>query len=398
MRNSKVLCIVKKELKDMFRDRRTIIMSIIIPLVLVPAILMGTFYFTGQQVKKTETEPIAVAYQGAASVKNFLISQPLVEVKDLDAAQAVREKKVEVGLVGEELPSGVKVYLYFDMTNIKTQGKMDRVRGLLNLLDEQLAEQKVRDLGGEPTEVLHPVSVEDKDLTPPGGLFRFVLSTFLPFAVVVYGIAANAYLAADVGAGEKEKGTLEPLLSLPVSRGEIALGKALSLSALGFITVALMLLAILLVMSWGMPWIAPSIAPSEQINHQGTSLNLGVSFFLLVALAGLLLSLAAGSLSWVLSIYSRNIREAQLYISYLPLIVVIPLVAINAVALNSVESPLWSYFLPLVNVYSLTRDLLLASAKPILILWTLVSNLLFCVVALYLSSRILQQESVILRR
>lgn len=394
MRKSKVLCIVKKELKDMFRDRRTIIMSIIIPLVLVPAILMGTFYFTGRQVKKTETEPIAVAYQGAASVKDFLISQPLVEVKDLDPAQAVREKKVEVGLVGEELPSGVKVYLYFDMTNIKTQGKMDRVRGLLNLLDEQLAEQKVRDLGGEPTEVLHPVSVEDKDLTPPGGLFRFVLSTFLPLAVVVYGIAANAYLAADVGAGEKEKGTLEPLLSLPVSRGEIALGKALSLSALGFITVALMLLAILLVMSWGMPW----IAPSEQINQQGTSFNLGVSFFFLVALASLLLSLAAGSLSWVLSIYSRNIREAQLYISYLPLIVVIPLVAINAVALNSVESPLWSYFLPLVNVYSLTRDLLLASAKPILILWTLVSNLLFCVVALYLSSRILQQESVILRR
>lgn len=380
----------------MLRDRRTIIMSIVIPLVLVPAILLGTFYFTGREVKKAGAEPVVIAYQGALSLKNFLLSQPRVEVKDLDPEPAVRERKAEVGLVGKDTSAGgFKVDLYFDMTNVKTQGKMDTVWGLLSLFEETLAREKVQELGGEPTAVLHPLSVAEKDLTPPGGLFRLALAAFLPLMLVIYGIAANAYLGADIGAGEKEKGTLEPLLSLPASRGEIALGKVLSLSALGFLTVALMLLAILATMVVGSPW----ILPVEQMGGQpNLSFNLGASFFLLVALAGLLLSLASSSLSWVLSVFSRNIREAQLYISYLPLALVIPLIVLNAITINSVDTPLWSYFLPLVSVYSMTRDLLLSSAQPLLILWTLLSNLIFCAVALYLSSRILQREGVIIRR
>lgn len=389
-----VLSVLKKELKDMLRDRRTIIMSVVIPMILLPALLIGAFYFAGRQEEELETEPLVIAYQGEETFSTFYQSLPLTEIKQLDPERAVQEREVEVGLRGEKSASGYKISLYFDLTNPRTSGRLERVREILRLFDEHLAAQEVEELGGAPEEVLHPLQVEDRDLTPPGGVFRFMLSTFLPLVIVVYGIAANAYLGADIGAGEKERGTWEALLSLPVRRTEIALGKSLALSSLGFLTVLIMLLATLVVTATGVEWFWPPEAAAQA----SSSLNLGAGFFPLVILAGLFLSLSSGSLTLALSVFSRNIREAQLYISYLPMALIIPLLIINITAVSSGNIPSWSYFIPMVNVYSLIRDLLLGSWKPLLGSGVLLSNLLFSGAALYFASAILQRESVILRK
>jgi len=313
--------VLRKELTDNFRDRRTLVNALLTSL-LGPLMLFMLLFIIGQTLGGSVERPLELPVAGAEHAPDLVafMQQNNVTLSEApaDPEAAVRAGDADVVLLidpsySERLASGLPapVQLVIDSSRQSAGPSATRARALLERYAGQLAALRLQARGVSPS-VVQPLALEEADMATPesrAAQLLNVLPYFLIFAVFVGGMG----LTIDVTAGERERGSLEPLLVNPVRRGELVLGKLLA-------GLAPTMLSVLLSLA-GFAAVINLFALGEQL---GVRLSLGLPALSAIFLITLPIMLLAAALQMIIATASRSVKEAQSYLGFLPLIPALP--------------------------------------------------------------------------
>ena len=331
--------VLRKEVLDSLRDRRTMAMVLFFPL-LGPFVLASTFSLVTSQAREVEEKPLAlpvVAPERAPNLMAFLAERDVqVKPPPADPAQAVRAGDADVVLEipadhGEALRQGrpAPVVLYLDRSRQSARPAAARVRSLLEGYSRRIGVQRLLVRGVHPAAVT-ALAVEEEDLATPQSRAALILSMLPYFLVMALFIGGNS-VGIDATAGERERGSLEPLLLHPVPRSAVVLGKLGATAAFS---------AVALVESTVGFGLVPHFVRMEQL---GFSIRLDPTVLvgIVLLLAPLVLLVAAFIL--MVGSRARTFRAAQASVSFMMLVPATPGIVL---ALVPVKLKLWMLAVP----------------------------------------------------
>ncbi len=387
----RIWIVFSKEARDNLRDRRSMFSALGSSLI-GPIILLVVIVLVGKSVfKDVQGAPLKLAVSGAENAPNLtqFLEQHEVEVQDppADPEQAVRNGDLDLVLVipasyAQDFPSGrpATVRMVLDTSRQSATSVVERARSLLNAYDNQVAAMRLLARGINP-EVINPLVVERVDVATPQSQAVIFLN-MMPYFIVLVVFVGGMYVIIDTTAGERERGSLEPLLINPVTRAEFVLGKLAA--ALPFATFAVFttLLAFYLTFNF---------FPLE--DYIGFQLTLSGPALVGIFLLALPMILLASALQMIIATFTRSFKEAQTYVSFLPLIPALPGIGL---AFLPVKANLWTMLIPTFGQQLLINQLM--RGEPISGMNVLVSTLVtiaLAIVLILLAIRLYKQERVL---
>lgn len=344
-----------KEVLENLRDRRVVFSAFFFGVLLAPAIFALTTTLASNRIMRTQDEPVKLPLSGAQHAPNLVrfLQEHGVEVQRLDvsaerAIQSVRVGEHELVLLigadyGERLRAGeaAPLELIVDTANTQAAGVTERARRLLDAYSSQLASLRLLVRGINP-EVVQPIELRMLDVATPAGRSLLVLGMMTYFCLMSM-LMGGFYLAIDTTAGERERGSLEPLLGLPVRRSELILGKILAASS--FMAVSLLLTLI----SFG---VALAFIPLEVL---GMSANFGPQIILKVFCVMVVFVPLGAGLMTVVASFTRSNREAQTWLSF---VLLVPIAPIMFAVINSTRPTAGLMAIPSLSQHLLATSLL----------------------------------------
>ena len=384
------LAILRKELKDHLRDRRSILSGLIMP-VLGPLILLLMFTLMASWVR--EDRPLTVPVAGGQNAPNLIAflqrAGATVETAPADYEAQVRDGKLDLALAvpddyGKEFGAGrsAPVQLIADSSRNKSRPQVYRARRLLEAYVRRMSALRMIARGVSPM-LVAPLDLTDVDLATPEKTAANVLSMiplFLLMAVFVGGL----HLAIDATAGERERGSLEALLVNPVSRGAVVAGK--------WLAVVLATAAAVLISLAGFK-LAIARVPLQDL---GVKFHLGLPEALGLLAACLPLCLFAAALQMTLALFARTFKEAQTYLSMLMLV---PIVPATFLSLQPIKSTLWAMLVPVLGQTLLMSDVLRGERAPLTWFGLAALSTGLCAAALLAwAARLLRSEKIVFGR
>ena len=401
---NKIRIIFHKEMKEVLRDRKTLVFIIILPTVVIPLLLHLVFNYMQKKDReaRTETLKIAIVHQERLPdlVRLFrddegfdLIEEPLAE-SDLRAA--IKERKIKLGLVfpedAEELIHGnfqLPITAYHNNASL-TSKALPRVRTLLEKYGEKLQTHRLEALGlDNPLHqegVITPTVLKEVGIADKREIIGEAAGGMLPYFFIVFCFLGSLYPAIDIGAGEKERGTLETLLLTPVPRVYLVLGKFFVVFTTGIVASLLCLVSI---------WVWITLEGKAAVGVMGEVIS-SVSPLDLALIGVLLLPMAAvfASLLLSVSIYAKNFKEANSYMAPLNLLCIFP--AFIAM-LPGVELT-WKWaMVPVTNISLAIKELVKGTVDYNMIGVIFLSTAVFALLAFGFCVKWFQREQVLFR-
>ena len=411
LRWSFVWQVARKELLSTVRDRRALLSSILLPLLLIPLFTVGlplllTSALGGQG---QERQRVGVIGTLPAALHARLTTDAAGEVGVLlvpvsDPVKAVRDGTVQAVLkVTEPLPTragqrAATVQLYAKLGNLKAEsGVIGKLRGVLNAYNSALvaADLKRR---GVPADFLTPVRVQTIDASRPQEAASGQLAFLVPMFLLQFILAGSMATAIDSTAGEKERGTLEVLLVSPIRRAEVVVGKLLATSAAALTSAGFGLIGLLvsgvvsaLLLRGG----AGKLSGAMNSGGLGGQLSVTPGSLAVLALMALSAALLLSALLIAVSIFARSYKEAQTYITPITLLILLPAVALQFSDFIG-RGPLL-YAVPVVNAMVVILDVVKGVPNTEAALLAVGVNLLFTGLLVLLAVRSFGREQVIFR-
>jgi sodium transport system permease protein len=348
-----LLIVFGKEFLENLRDRRTLVSALLFGPLFGP-LLFGLMVsrMLNQSVVESD-EPLRLTISGsehAPGLTRYLEAQGVkltrAALSENQARAAVRAGTAQVVLIVPEefgprflAATPAPVLLIADSADSQTRKSADRARILLGGYSSTIAQLRLQARGVNPLLAV-PVAVNEADVATPTGRAVVVLG-FMTYFVLFAVLMGGLYLAIDSTAGERERGSLEALLSLPVARSSLVGGKILATCAYMCISLALSLAAFVCVFHF---------VPLERL---GMSANLSLSTALILfAICLPFVPLGAALMTFVAS-FTRSYREAQ---TYLATVLLVPTLPIAFASIYSLKTQAALMFIP-----SLSQHLLMTS-------------------------------------
>ena len=393
-----MLVIFRKELTDTLRDRRTLISMIAVPLVLFPVLIGISARVMRTQITKAQEKVLRIAVEtsgNAAGFATILKNDPKVSVREdlsADSAQALIATDSLDGLIVfapdfdrqvAELQPG-KVTLTFKLaerTNIEKQ----RMSALLDRYAQSLRAERFRKLNIDES-VIRVLDIDERNLASAREKIAEVLGGFLPYIFILFCFMGSLYPAIDLAAGEKERGTLETLLTSPVTTMQILVGKLGVVVLTGIATAGVALLGMYL----GMVQIRE--IPPELLKVAYDILRWRVIVVLLTLLLPLTIFFAAMLLS--VCIFAKSYKEAQSLVTPMMIVVIVPIFLgmMPGMVLDRGTS-----LIPILNVSLATKAIIAGTLKPFLLMEVYGSLILLAALGLYVCAWIFDREQTIFR-
>jgi sodium transport system permease protein len=386
--------VFQKEVLDNLRDRRTlgsaVIGALLGPLmILLIIIILGQVFF-----KEGAQKPLVLPVVGAEHAPNLIefLRQQNAEIVagPADPATAVRNGDVELVLVipgdfGADFSAGrpATVQIVEDSSRQSASLAVNRTRNLLNAYSRQISALRLVARGVSPA-VIQPLTIESLDTATPQSqvlIFLNALPYFLMFAL----FSGGAGVIIDSTAGERERGSLEPLLLNPARRRDVVLGKLLA---------ALPFAGAVLLLTLGAYAVIFNLIPLEDFIGFRLSIDpLALAGIFLVCLPMIVL---ASALQMIIATFARNFKEAQTYVGFLPLVPALPGLGL---AFIPVRPDLWTMLIPTFGQQILINQFM--RAEPVSLANVLVSAGVTLALALGLvavSMRLYEREQIVLAR
>jgi sodium transport system permease protein len=401
---SPALVVFRKELRDTLRDRRTLVAMVVVPLLLFPLLMVGMAKFSQSRAAEARDKTLEVAVADAeagpggrgSGLAEHLRQEPglrVTEVQDVTALpERVRSEELDAAIV---VPAGygaaVAAHQPAPVQLLhKSSDDFDiprtRIEQALGRFEQKLLDERLRGLGIEPRS-LDPIDIQRTDVVSSRELFGKLLGGLLPYMFIIFCFTGGMYPAIDLAAGEKERGTLETLLSSPASRLQIALGKFAVVTLTGFTSALLATVGMYVSVQQGIEGIPPAILAAIQ-----SVLAPGTIALVLALLLPLSVFFAAALL--MLSLYARSYKEAMSVISPLMIVVVVP----AAIALApGVRLGLVTALVPVLNVSLATREIIAGTAEPLHLALVFASLLLLAAGGMVACARWFSREDIVFR-
>ena len=437
MRLAPVLTIARKELLEILRDRRTLMLMIGLPVLVYPLMMIGFSKLQESQSDAQEARQSVVAVWGtlpgglpaALAADHQLVVRPgeglagdvraafeagtarpapLVDAPGDDprrkrrggrraggereqdnpvlalARSVVASRQADAVLIAwpgadRAVAEGAsaQVSLYFDSVREESATAVERLETALEEYRDHVVagRQRARSLpGGFST----AVEILRRDVAPPARQAGRILGAFLPFLLISLSLFGGFYPAVDLTAGEKERGTLQTLLCAPLRPIEIVTGKFLAVWAIALTT------ALVNVTSLGLTVVRLL---------RSTALTVPPSAFLLTAVMLVPVTLTTAALFIAVAVFARDFKDGQNFLTPVYMLLVIPA---GTTMLPGVELNPWTAFVPIVNIALLVKALLVGEWRGDLVFLALLSSAAFAALAMMLAVRVFEREQVLL--
>ncbi|HXL22730.1 MAG TPA: ABC transporter permease [Candidatus Dormibacteraeota bacterium] len=392
--------VYRKELTEWLRDRRTLISTVLVPLLAFPILMVGMISLTSVMIGKAEKEIPKVMVLGGEDSPQIL--QKLREVDKLEIVPAsddykkrISEKEIRAAV---DIPKGFDsalsrgeeqtVKIYFYEGEIKSSFGADHVEKFFKdyrdtVVASRLASRNV------PASIIKPFEVKQENVAPPEKVSGAALGGILGYMVILLSMTGAIYPAIDLTAGEKERGTMETILSSPISRLDLVLGKFFLVLSASLTT------AILAIFSMGTSFYV--VGRSGLVSSkEGASLQLhiGLSTVLSVFLMALPLAVFFAAVLLTISLFAKSYKEAQSYLTPMTFVVVIPAVAS---LLPGVELTPKLALIPILSTSLVCKEIVAGTFHWNYIILILLSSSVYAAAGLFLAVKMFQRESVLFR-
>ncbi|MEO0145699.1 MAG: ABC transporter permease subunit [candidate division WOR-3 bacterium] len=377
-----------KEIVEIMRDRRAIISMILVPLVAIPVILIAVSYFTASAMSRIEKAPHPVAIRPNFPIQgldSLLVEEGLSPFPSDSPRSDVETGKADVGIWGERRDDGmILATLYHDASDESSEYSLAKVTAVLDSAREMNLRDNMEALGA-PGWMWRPLSVREENVAPPQRMTGYILGTLLGYILVLLVFTGGMYPAMDLVAGERERHTIEILLSAPVSRSVIVSSK-ISAVALASLVTGLLNLA-----SYGLCFVfAGTLSP--ELSELTKEMSPNSAGFLVLFLSVVPLAIFAASLEVALASYAKSYREAQTYLTPLSLIVIFPAMAsmMPGAQLTSLGA-----LVPIYNTAMAIKGALMGNLRVLPFIISLVANSVYAAGATFLASRAFGREGIL---
>jgi sodium transport system permease protein len=398
MRFSQIRTIYSKEMRDILRDRRTLFVMIILPILLYPLLMIGVFQLSMLQVKRLREEVAKVAIVGQKiprELRDALDSAATIRLTRLpDWREALGEGELDAAV---EIPPGFAdsiqahrstfVTIHYNAAKERSEEARGKVERSLRHYQGAIVAKRFEALEAD-TSLLRPFATHLENAATGEEMSGFVLGKFLGYILIIMAMMGAFYPAIDLTAGEKERGTLETLLVSPAHRSEIVYGKFFAVLSVSIMTTLLNIGSMGVTFSWGMRLLDTGSAIG--------SFGLGVTPLALASLALILLPLAVffSAICIAVATPARSYKEGQNLLTPLYMAVILP--AVISVLPGTEISPSLS-LIPVVNVSLLTKEFLVGRYPLVETVLTLFSCCLIAVLALSWATNQFRRETVLFR-
>ena len=399
-----ILTIYLKEMKEVLRDRKTLIFMVALPTLVVPVLMNVLIGFIVKAEKKAQTETLTFAIFGAEHLPDlanaFSEEEGFVKVNiptQEAIASAIEENKIKFGLVipqtaREQMESGEQVAVQFYYNNASVTSKVkNRAGKVIREFSERHRSERLAGLGldtpQEQKHLLNPITIEEHNTADMREVLGERVGGMLPYLFIIFCFMGALYPAIDLGAGEKERGTLETLLLAPIPRYQIVLGKFFVIFTTG-VTAALLCLTSLGVM------LAVKV---QEITGELGEVIASVSVVDLVLIAAMLIPTAAmfAALLLSVSIYAKSFKEASAYCGPLNFLVIVPAL----IAMLPIVKLDWYWaMVPITNISLAIKELIKGTMNYEMLIAILGSSVVIAGAFLFFCTRWFEREAVLFRK
>ncbi len=357
-----IFTIFKKEFKDTLRDRRTVIMMVVIPILIFPLIMTVFTKISDSFTSDSMAKTVNIGIVNNDSSDDFLKSlenlpkelgkKNIILFKDsIDLKNQINADSIQFGVFVpmnyakiKDSTQSVDLKIYHNATEL---GMQERAEIFVNAINENIKIIRYAQLNIRP-EQIQPLRISYENVASDKETIGKLVGGFLPYLFIAFGFMGCMYPAIDLFTGEKERGTLETLLTTPISRWQILIGKMGVVVISGLLAASLTMLGIFLTIEVFDIIKEPKIL---EIIHQILTLKFIVLFYLIlipliVFFAGVMIPIA---------VYAKTFKEAQSVIAPMNAIIVLPAMV---GFFPGVELNIQTACIPIINVVLSTKELI----------------------------------------
>jgi sodium transport system permease protein len=388
-----ILAVFVKEFVENLRERRTVISALVVGPLLGPFIFAAVMSTSTRVGMQASDEPVTVAVAHAqrapnllADLRQYRVTVTPVDFDDAAARAAVAAHAYALVLdippdFGARLAAAAPapVTLYTDASNANAASQVERVRGLIGRYGEELGRLRMFARGVDPL-VLAPLVVLDIDVSTPETRSVRALG-MLSYLILLAMLIGGMYLAIDTTAGERERGSLEPLLTVAVPRWQLLLGKILTTCAYMALSLTITTIAFAVLLHF------------SGLERLGMSVHLPPAVVLRLILYCLPMALIGAGLMTIIAAATRTMREAQTYLGVMVMVPTVPLVFASIMGLRPTA---WLMLVPSLSQHFLIMSVLREQMLPWLyVLLSVVATLAVGAALCAIAGRLYYREKIL---
>ncbi len=391
-----ITTIFKKELKDTLRDKRTLMMMLVIPILVFPIILTLFVNVSESFTKEAASKEVRIGiaeknegyiYEQLEALPDSYGKKQLINYKDsTQIKEDIKKDSIQIGILvhpafKEQLAAKkpAKITVYYNATDV---GMKERAEAYVSSIESIEQQKRYIELNLIPSE-LTPITTEYKNVASNKEMIGKLAGGILPYIFIAFGFLGCMYPAIDLFTGEKERGTIETLLTTPVARWQILFGKMGVVVLSGLLAASAALLGL---------FISIEILNIVQNEELLAVIHGILNFKFILMLFGLLLPLTiffAGVMIPV-AVYAKSFKEAQSIITPLNIVMVLPAMIgfFPGIELTAITA-----CIPVVNVVLATKELIAGTLEISLLLLSFAVMISLAILAVIVSYKRFDKES-----
>lgn len=407
--NTKIIrTLVKKEMLDVFRDKKTVIMMLVVPIILYPLIFIGVMQLMTFISSSMEEQNYKIAVEaeddgrflhkleefrrdsqakGEQTEESQSYEITLIDADSItDYETALNEEEIDVYVSGQMEDGKIQYDVYYLSSVENSAYAANLVREVCDGLKEDMTRQMIAEAGMDVEAILEPIHYEKQDVASSEQSIGSIMGSILPFMLIVSLLMGTMYPAIDTTAGERERGTLETILTLPVTNRQLIVSKFITVAVIGIAS------AILNIASMGAITLYMYKMLDMQTEMNSFNLAKFIPAILVCMLAIFAFSLFISAVAMCVTSFAKSYKEANNYIT--PLMLVVMFVGYIGFIPN-VELTQTVAMIPVANICLLIKNMLLFKVEYASIAVVLLSNVAYAVLAILFLSRIYDSEAIL---
>lgn len=388
----------KKEIMDVLRDKKTVLTMVVLPIILYPLIFViamqiitmistsqqeHTYLIAYQDVTEEDREALNDWIKGDDDQLDYIFK----EVQSDDPQKELNDETIDAYLTRKEKDGQIIYEIHYLSAITNSNNASTYLKEEIDSYSNYIAEQNAKDKGYDVKATLHPIAANYKDHSSNESSLGSILGGIIPFLMITAILMGAMYPAIDATAGEKERGTLETLLTLPIGNMELIMSKFLSVATIAVVSVFIN------VLSMG------GIAVYLYTTIQSLAEEMGtfhLSGFLPAAMISIVCIIAfalfMSALVMCVCAFAKSFKEANNYVT--PLTLIVMLTGYIGFIPN-IELDMKTALIPVANICLLMKNLLIFKYDIPVILIVLLSNTIYAFLAVWFLAKVYNSESIL---
>ena len=390
-----IRAVYKKEMQDILRDRRTLIATVVIPILLIPIMTFGIpllFSSTEQQIVE-QTQYIAIInYESSENFTRLIDGSRSLRVVEIDKPidEAIRNGTIAAGI---GIPSDfddrianeqrVNITVYYDASSRTSNVAYSKIMQFLSIYSKVTVDERLLSREIDP-EILSPIQVFASDVATEDEVSGYLLSLILPPLLSIIVATGGMNASIDLTVGEKERHTLEALLVTSAMRRDLITGKFLAVFSTTLVSIAFIMLSL-----------TGSVGYLSTFSIQQMQIFLTLQTSIIVFSILSLMAIMIASLGMALASFAKSFKEANNYLT--PMLFLIVILSFGSYGISIEDVGLIPFIVPILNVTLIIQEVLVNNLNVFHLVLTVTSTFVVSVILISIASWIYHKEGLLFR-